>query len=187
MDGPVRREPAAGKLFGYEQPREPDIFLKRKLGWQGDLDLAGKLRVQPLFVEFDAVPEFLRSRHRLQGMAFQKGLCPGRCAVRNGDFRVQYIALVDIAESLAGALVLHARRAPVGGGVDRVPARPPRNHLRCQVVYRHAVQSATSRNVTYKCAVPSFGWSGFFHGALRALFSQMQECIKTLLRPFEKE
>jgi hypothetical protein len=39
------------------------------------------------------------------------------------------------------------------------------------MVDRHAVQSATSRSVTYKCAVPSFGWSGFFRGALRALFS----------------
>ncbi len=76
MDGPVRREPAAGELFGYEQPREPDIFLKRKFGWQSDLDLAGELRVQPLFVGFDAVPEFLRSRHRVPGRGAPKGLSP---------------------------------------------------------------------------------------------------------------
>ena len=99
---------------------------------------------------------------------------------------MEHIELVDIAEGFTGALVMHARRAPVRGGIDRVPASTSRNHLCAQMVDRHAVQKRTLQNVTFKCAVPSFGWSGFFRGALRALFCLALECTKNNFRKSER-
>ena len=138
MDRPVRREAARDELPGHEFARQRDILIQRKLRRQRDLELTGELPVLIPLELFDAVPKRLRSGTRLNSVALQKGLRPRRRAVRNGDFRVEYTELVDIAESFPGTLVMHARCAPVRGGIDRVPACPPRNYLCAQMVDRHA-------------------------------------------------
>ena len=142
----VRHHPAIDELLAHEIPRQPDAVCLRHLARNRELHLTGKLRIATHLNPLHLVPQ-----HR----PVQQ---PRRRTLRQQHLRMHHAGLVGEVVRAHQTLVFQLRRRAIGRRCNRAPAAGSADHLRMQVVDRHARKAIRSARrchaVTYKRAFP---------------------------------
>ena len=94
MDGEVRHHALAHELVVHKAPNQRDLLVEGQFARKGDFDLAGELRIDPLFRPLDHVPERLPIRD--PGWGFH--------AFGNHDLREHHIGLVELEPLALGSV-----------------------------------------------------------------------------------
>ena len=133
---PVRHLPPAAKRRRHIVPHQRDVLHARQLGRKRNHDLARQLSVGGALLGLDPVPQ--RLARPIRRTPVQQRPQPRRRLRRKRHLGMGHDLIPVKAVIGAGPLIQHPRAVPIRRRRDRTAARAARDHLRPEMIDRHA-------------------------------------------------